>query len=75
MSDNDYKTYLFSYYHKGSWWSLEIQAESEEDAKERVQKLPWAKYDGVLMMVLPCSWMARLMCRIGNFLSDTKQDV
>jgi hypothetical protein len=52
-SKNKFKTYLFSYTHDNEEWGFEIQAESEEDAKLRVAKLMYAKYDGELIMKTP----------------------
>lgn len=53
--DNSYKTYLFSYNHGGHSWNLEIQAESPEDAKQRVSRLAFATYDGELVAKVPAS--------------------
>ena len=47
------KKFLFSYYHDGCWWSLTIDAYDQQDARERLQKLPLAKYDGQLIMTVP----------------------
>lgn len=47
------QTYLFSYYHDGTWWSLEIPGYNREDALERLKKLPLAKYDGELFLEIP----------------------
>lgn len=52
-SQKKFKTYLFSYTHNGSEWGFEIQAENEEDARLRVSKLMYAKYDGELAMKVP----------------------
>ena len=49
-SNNKFKTYLFRYTHNNSEWGFEIQAENEEDAKLRVSKMTYAKYDGELAM-------------------------
>lgn len=51
--DENYRTYLFEYFHEGSRWSFEIPANSLEDAQARVNKLPLAKYVGVLEMKIP----------------------
>jgi len=48
-----FKTYLFSYTHNGSEWGFEIQAENEEDARLRVSKMIYAKYDGEIAMKIP----------------------
>ena len=41
--------FLFSYYYEGSWWSLEVPAYSKEDALGIINKLPLARYDGILV--------------------------
>lgn len=66
MKDSDYKTYLFEYFHEGSKWSFEIHATSAEDAQARVNKLPLAKYLGILEMKIPAypggGLLVRLVC-------------
>ncbi len=52
-SSENFKTYLFSYTHNNAKWGFEIQAENEEDARLRVAKLMYAKYDGELAMRIP----------------------
>lgn len=52
-TQNKFKTYLFRYTHDDSEWGFEIQAENEEDAKLRVSKMIYAKYDGELAMKIP----------------------
>ena len=52
-SQKKFKTYLFSYTHDNSEWGFEIQAENAEDAKLRVSKMIYAKYDGELAMKIP----------------------
>lgn len=47
------KQYLFSYSHAGSQWSIEITADCPEDAKERLQRLPYATYDGEVIARVP----------------------
>jgi len=55
------KRYLFSYYHNGSDWSFEVQADNEKDAQDRVAKMAWAKLDGELFTNIPAKlgWTAR----------------
>lgn len=64
----DWKTYLFQYYHEGAKWSIEIPANSEEDARERLLKLPHAKYLGIVHMKFPVELgiFARLICWVQN---------
>ena len=59
-----WNTYLFRYHHDEATWSFEIKARSEQDARERLAKLPHAKYLGVLQMKFPVELgiFARLLC-------------
>lgn len=52
-SQEKFKTYLFSYTHDSAEWGFEIQAEDEEDAKLRVSKMMYARYDGELALKIP----------------------
>lgn len=63
-----WETHLFEYYHDGATWSLEIKAPSQQDAQERLNKLLYAKYVGVLQMKLPVELgiFARLLCWLHN---------
>jgi hypothetical protein len=51
----DFKTYLFSYAHDGSRWSFEIQARDQEDAMARLNRIPFAAYDGELKLSIPAT--------------------
>lgn len=64
-----WKTYLFEYQHEGTRWSIEIPASSEEDARERLLKLPDAQYRGVVQMKLRVELgiFARLLCWLHNW--------
>jgi len=64
------RTFLFSYYHDGSWWDLSIQAYDLEDALARQKKFPNARYDGELMAVVPArlGWLAKLVVTVRNAL-------
>ena len=53
MSDDGFKTYLFSYHHQGAFWSVAIKATSPEDARERIRKMAYAVYDGELVAKIP----------------------
>jgi hypothetical protein len=48
MKDEDFKNYLFRYYHNGSWWAFVVPAASEEDARERIRLMARAQLDGVI---------------------------
>ncbi len=63
-------TYLFSYYHDGAWWVLELQAYDQSDATERLNKLPLAKYDGELMLKIPIAphWAVRAIGELKGFI-------
>jgi len=67
-SSEKFKTYLFSYTHNNAKWGFEIQAESEEDARLRVARLMYAKYDGELAMKIPSrlSFFPRLLVSLLN---------
>lgn len=64
----EWETHLFEYNHDGATWSLQIKAPSLEDAHERLNKLLYAKYVGVLQMKLPVELgiFARLLCWLHN---------
>ena len=57
-------TYLFEYHHDNAAWSMEIKACSEQDAKERLERMQHAKYIGVLQMKFPVELgiFTRLLC-------------
>ena len=37
------KTYLFSYQYQGARYSLDIPAESQQEAEERLKVMPWGR--------------------------------
>lgn len=49
------QTHLFSYRHDGKLWELEIQARDAEDARQRIGKLAYATYDGMLVTKVPAT--------------------
>ena len=58
-------TFLFEYPYKGSMYSLDIVADSEEEAIERVKQIVYAKFIGTLVMKLPAqgsSLIPRFIC-------------
>lgn len=61
--------YLFSYNHDGSNWSIEIYADSPEDARARLKKLPFATYDGQIVARLPATltFPGRILVALRNF--------
>ncbi len=61
-----YEVYLFERLHHGSRWSFEVPAASVEDAQARINKLPLAKYVGVLHAKIPAAvpgagWFVRFL--------------
>lgn len=66
--DKKWPTHLFEYQHAGATWSIEIPATSEQDAKDRIERLQNARYLGVLQMKIPVelSIFARLICWLQN---------
>ncbi len=67
-SPEKFKTYLFSYTHNNAEWGFEIQAENENDAKLRVSKMMYARYDGELAMKIPAQlgFFPRLLVALLN---------
>ena len=53
VSQDEFKTYLFSYNHDGASWLIEIKASDEDDARGRIGKLAYATYAGELVARLP----------------------
>ena len=49
------QTHLFTYRHQGKLWSLEIKANDEDDAKDRLRRLAFASYKGVLVANVPAA--------------------
>lgn len=47
------QTHLFTYRHRGKLWSLEIKADDEKDARDRLGRLAFASYNGVLVANVP----------------------
>lgn len=66
----DIKTYLFSYNYNGSQYSLEIPAETLEEAKDRLSVMSFAKYDGELVAKIPAQPSAGIFVRIITFMRN-----
>ena len=49
------QTHLFTYRFDNAEWVLEIPASSAQEAKERIARIPYATYDGVLIAKLPAT--------------------
>lgn len=65
---NHYATHLFSYRFDGRQYTVDIVAKNESEAKERLNALAWAQYDGVLVARIPAGLglFARLSVAIRN---------
>lgn len=65
------KTFLFSYNYDGAQYSFEIPAYTLEEAKGRLSRLTFAKYDGELMCKIPAvagvSIIVRLLAWLNNW--------
>ena len=68
-SSEELKTYLFSYSYEGARWSFEIKARDPDEARERLNRLAFANYDGEVMANIPCPGMlGRLTANLKNAL-------
>ena len=70
QTSRGFKTYLYRYFHDGSWWCLEISATDYDDAQARVNKLPHAQPLGELVVKVPARTgiLATLMCWVRNLI-------
>lgn len=50
-----YERHLFRYHYEGQSWSFEIPAASADEARERLVRLTFAEYDGVVVATVPVS--------------------
>lgn len=68
IEKDEFKVYLFEYFHDGSRWTLQIPATSMDDAQARVRKLPLAKPLGEVVAIIPASAgpLVRCYCWIRN---------
>ncbi len=68
------ETHLFSYSYNGAQYQLEIPASSAEEAKERLSRMLFANYDGVLVAKVPAlppvSALIRPFVAIRNYFAD-----
>lgn len=53
--DNAAQTHLFTYRYNDARWVLEIPASSADEARERLSRMIYATYDGVLLAKLPAT--------------------
>jgi len=49
------ETHLFTYRYGNAEWEIEIPASSEQEARERLARIPYATYDGVLIAKIPAA--------------------
>lgn len=61
------KKFLASYYHRDSWWAVEIYAVDWDDAETICRKLS-LRLDGEYKFSIPAgnSWLANLVCWFNN---------
>lgn len=52
-AEDNFRTFLFSYNFDGERWGFEIKARGAEEAKARVERLLFARYDGELKLSVP----------------------
>lgn len=62
----EFKRYLFEYRHAGAEWGIEILARSPQEAKERIQALTWARYQGEIQATLHIPTGKSILRRIGR---------
>ncbi len=65
--DTRFRTFLFSYRHAGAFWSIEVLAKDEDDARMRLDSIAnWSQYDGEVHATIPVlprglrAWVRRL---------------
>jgi len=60
--------YLFEYTHDGADWGIEILADSPADARARIAKLAFARYQGEVMFTVPAraGWLVRPLVWLRN---------
>lgn len=63
----DYKTFLFTYRYDGANWELPIKAKTPEEARARLNRIPYAEYTGELVVSIPVYLNSRFFSRIAHF--------
>ncbi len=53
IEDVKFNRYFFEYRHDNADWGIEIVARSSEEAKQRIQALTWARYQGEIKAIVP----------------------
>ncbi len=64
------KNFLFSYNYDGSQYSIEIPAYNAEEARERISRITFAKYDGELADKIPALVGAGVLVRLLTWLKN-----
>jgi hypothetical protein len=69
QTSQEFRVYLFKYFHEGSWWQIEIPATTMDDAQARIKKLPLAQPLGELVAKFPANTglLVRCLCWLRNF--------
>lgn len=67
-NSNAHATHIFSYKFNDREYTVDIVARDEQEAKQRLKALAWAKYDGVLVARIPRQ--LGLLARITVFLRN-----
>lgn len=62
------KNYLFTYTYQGSDYSLEIPADNLAEAKGRIAKIAYARYDGELVTKVTFGTKSNLVNRLSDLL-------
>ena len=58
------KTHLFTYNYEGAEYCFEIPAKNIEEAKERLSRITFARYDGELVGKIPALPTAGLFVKL-----------
>lgn len=63
------ETYLCEYFYGGSRWSIDITANSYEEAEAKLRSLSRGKVIGVVKASIPAhlGWIAKLIVAVKNF--------
>lgn len=64
------RMYLFSYNYQGSEYSLEIPANSLEEAKGRLSQMVFAQYDGELVAKVPANSSSGILVNLAVWIRN-----
>lgn len=65
------KVFLFSYNFEGAQYSLEIPAQDAEEAKHRLSRMTFAKYDGELVQSCPAPPGTGILLRLITWIRNS----